>query len=181
MAKSNYVCLLAPGWNPFSMMEEQKARYATVFEEAGKDPATMRLALMRFVQVTDSREHALEAAENFRYSTRVAVALRFNYGEFEGTVHKDIPAKEEPTLEQMVDNMVIGSPEHVAEKIVDEIRRVGPTSYTCFMQGGWLDPKLSIRSLERFGAEVMPLVHKAIPNLDEIGEPDLVQQPMAAE
>ena len=180
VAQSNYIPLLSPGWNPFAMMEDQKARYAQVYNEIGKDPAEMRLALMRFVHVADNRKDALEAAENFRYSTRVAVALRFNYGEFEGTVHKDIPAKEEPTLEQMIENMVIGDAEHCAEMIVDEIRRLGPYSYSCFMQGGWLDAKLARSSLEKFGAEVLPLIEKEIGDLDQIGEAIEPQQPMAA-
>lgn len=170
VAQKNYTALLSPGWNPFSLVEQHKLRYAKVFDEVGRDPTTMRLAVMRFVHVTDSREDALEAAENFRYSTRVAAALRFNYGEFDGTLHKDIPAKDEPSLEQMVDNMVIGDAEHCAEKIADEIRRLEPCNYSCYMQGGSLDPRLARRSLERFGAEVMPLVRAAIPDLDAIGE-----------
>ena len=141
-----------------------------MFEEAGRDPEDMRLAVMRFVHVTDSKEDAELAAENFRYSTRVAVALRFDYGEFEGTVHKDIAAREELTLPQMLDNMVIGDAEHCAERIVDEIRRVRPCHYICFMKAGNLPAALAQRSLERFGAEVMPRVQAAIPNLADIGE-----------
>ena len=169
VAEHNYTALLSPGWNPFSMMEQQKTRYQDVFKEVGRDHTKLRLAVMRFVHVTDSPEEALAAAESFRYSTRVAVALRFDYGEFNGTLHHDIPAREEPTLEQMRDNMVIGDAETCAERIVDEINCLEPAHYICYMKGGSLNGDRVLRSLEKFGTHVMPQVEKAIPNLDDIG------------
>jgi hypothetical protein len=39
------------------------------------------------------------------------------------------------------------------------------------MQAGFMSHKAATRSLERFGAEVLPLVRKALPNLDAIGAP----------
>ena len=139
------------------------------FKEVGRDHTKLRLAVMRFVHVTDSPEEALAAAESFRYSTRVAVALRFDYGEFDGTLHHDIPAREEPTLEQMRDNMIIGDAETCAERIVDEINCLEPAHYICYMKGGSLSGDRVLRSLEKFGTHVMPQVEKAIPNLDDIG------------
>ena len=171
VVRDNHMILLSPGWNPFTMMEEQRTRYEKLFEDEGQNPDDMRLSVMRFVFVTDNVDEARRAVEQYRYSTRVAVALRFDYGEFDGTVHRDIPAREEPTLEQMMDNMVIGDAESVAEQIVDEIQRLRPYHYICFMKGGDLDSQAVLKSMERLGNDVLPMVHKALPDLANIGVP----------
>ena len=169
VAKANHMVLLSPGWSPFALVESQKSGYGEVFAATGRDSAEMRLAVMRFVHVTDNKRDARDAVEQFRYSTRVAVALRFNYGEFDGTVHHDIPAREEPTLDEMLDNMIIGDAETCAAKIIDEIQRLSPSHYLCYMKGGSMPAHKAQRSLERFGAEVLPMVTTALPELADIG------------
>jgi hypothetical protein len=99
----------------------------------------------------------------------VAAALRFDYGTFTGFVPDDIPAKDEPSLEAIAKNCVIGDAQHCAERIVEEIKRLTPFHYTCFMDCGAFDRAKVRRSMDRFAGEVMPLVHKALPNLAAIG------------
>lgn len=171
IAERRYVPLLAPAWNPIALVEKQRADYLEVARGMGVAPEHFPFSVMRFVHVTDSRAEALAAAENFRYSSRAAVALRFNYGEFDGVTPRDIPAKVEPSLEQIVDNCVIGDAHLCAEKIVAEAKSLNPLHYACFMQNGFLSHGQAMRSLERFGAEVLPLVRKALPGLDAIGAP----------
>lgn len=168
-AERRYVPLLAPGWNAISLVEQQLAAYKDVGRLVGTAPADFPFSIMRFTHVTDSRADALAAAESFRYSTRVAVSLRFAYGQFDGTLPRDLPAKDEPSLEQIVDNCLIGSPEHCAGRIVAEIQALSPVHYALFMQCGAFDMAKSRRSMERFVTEVMPLVRRALPDLDRIG------------
>lgn len=171
IAERNYVPLLAPAWNSIALVEKQREGYLEVARGVGVAPEQFPFSVMRFIHVTNSREDARAAAENFRFSTRAAVALRNNYGEFDGVTPRDIPAKDEPTLEQIVDNCIIGDPHLCAEKIVAEIKTLNPIHYACFMQAGFMSHQMATRSLERFGAEVLPLVRKALPNLDAIGAP----------
>ena len=168
-AERRYVPLLAPGWNPISLVEGQLAAYREVAKAEGVEPADFPFSVMRVVHVTDSKADALGAAEAFRYSTRAAAALRFDYATFTGIVPDDLPAKDEPTLEQIAANCIIGDPIHCAERIVDEIKRLTPYHYACFMDSGAYDRAKVRRSLDRFAAEVMPLVRKALPHLDAIG------------
>ena len=49
-----------------------------------------------------------------------------------------------------------------AEKMANEIRLVKPTHYSCFFDFGPMDPTRARRSMERFGAEVLPLLRKEL-------------------
>ena len=44
---------------------------------------------------------------------------------------------------------------------MNEIRELGTTHLSCFMQIGSVDGKRALRSLSRFAAEVIPLMEKA--------------------
>jgi len=180
VAESGYTPLLSPGWNPFSLIEKQKADYGEIFRAAGRDPASMPMAVMRFVHVCDRREESLAAADNMRYTTRIAVALRFNYEQFHGTHPHDVPAKDEPTLDAMIDNALIGGAEHLAAKIVDEVRRINPSHYLCFFQFGAQSGRTTLRNMERFAADVIPLVTRELGDLARLGPRVVARRPLAA-
>lgn len=161
VVRRGYVPFLSPAWNPFEGVLKQREVYDKIASEEGVDPNAVPLAVMRFVHVTDSKAEALEAAECFRFSTRVATALRFNYAKFDGTTPMDIPAQTEPSVEDIVRNTVIGDADTVAEKIVSEAQALRATHYSCMINVGSLDPKKVRRSLETFGNAVLPKVRRA--------------------
>ena len=65
----------------------------------------------------------------------------------------------------------IGDPETVAEKLVAEIRSVGPAHMALYMTIGAADHAKVLRSIERFGTEVVPLIERALGPLAEISGP----------
>jgi alkanesulfonate monooxygenase SsuD/methylene tetrahydromethanopterin reductase-like flavin-dependent oxidoreductase (luciferase family) len=123
------------------------------------------MALQQYVHVTDSRDEARDAAERALYVVRVASALRGATPPLDGArlVPPSFPG--EPPLETLMRNLVIGSPEHVAARMVEELTLGQPALYNCVMQFGDMPIARAIRSLERFGAEVLPLVRRALPAL----------------
>ena len=118
---------------------KQRQYYEGIFAKAGRDPATMPFAVQRYVYVTNSRADALDAAERILYVNRVAISMRFNYQELDGALLKPLPYKDEPTPEQIVDNVIIGDAQHCASRIVEEARTVGTTHLSCFMQFGGME------------------------------------------
>ena len=60
---------------------------------------------------------------------------------------------------------------------MQEIRRLNPQHYNCFFQFGDMPVARARRALERFGAEVLPLVEREVGPLSAIGKP----VPVAAE
>jgi len=158
------------GWVPFitvgaqgtAALLKQREYYQSMFAKAGRDPANMPFAVQRYVYVTNSRADALDAAERILYVNRVAMSMRFHYQELDGALLKPLPYKDEPTPEQIVDNVIIGDVQHCVSRIVEEARTVGTTHLSCFMQFGGMEGERALRSLERFGSEVIPMVEREL-------------------
>ena len=146
------------------------------WQAVGVDPKTKPLAIMQYVHVTDSRAEALEAGERARYVGRMANHLRFNDLPMDGSFISDEPFDGEQTIEQYAANTVVGTPEQVAERIVQDLRRLNPTHYACNFQFGCMPLERARRSLERFVSEVLPLVEKELGPIGRVGEERLEGQ-----
>lgn len=140
------------------------------WESLGEKPFTKPLAIMQYVAVTDSRNESLEVAERARYVGRMAHHLR----------KADLPLDEngfikneeysgEYTLDQYADNMVVGDPHTVAEKMVADIKRLNPSNYTCNFSFGCMPLERAQKSILRFKKEVVPLIEKELGPLSAIG------------
>ena len=103
-------------------------------------------------------------AESFGRGAFESVFARIQAGDpiLDGPFIQAPPIPDEPALEVFRDNLVVGPPEYCAERIVEEIRTLNVSHYSCFMQVGSLDGRRALTSLERFGAEVLPLVEREI-------------------
>ena len=111
--------------------------------------------------------------DNARFQYRLARNLRFRKEELEGGLLPEVPFDDEPTLEELVANNPIGDPETVAERIVEEARRVNAFHMNLYMHiGSYPAAKVTCARLSALPSEVMPLVEK------ELGES--VTSPAAA-
>ena len=147
------------------------------WESIGDDPATKPLAIMQYVNITDSRAEALEAGERARYVGRMAHFLRqaeLPLDQAGFIRNESYPG--EFTLEQYADNMVVGDPHTVAEKIVDNIKRLNPSNYTCNFSFGCMPLERAQKSIYRFKKEVLPLVEQAVGPIANIGAQEIVQR-----
>ncbi|MEE8212006.1 MAG: hypothetical protein V3T85_08800, partial [Acidiferrobacterales bacterium] len=90
-----------------------------------------------------------------------------------------LPFEGEPSLEDIVDNVNMGDPETIVERMCKEICLVRPTHYSCFFCFGPMDGKRALKSMQRFGEEVLPLLERELGDLSRLNEPDL-QPPAVA-
>jgi hypothetical protein len=80
----------------------------------------------------------------------------------QGTVLVDKPFPDEPPLEQIYDDLLIGDVETVAEKLTAEIRATHP-AHMCFsFKVGATPHSAALRSMELMMSEVGPLVERAL-------------------
>jgi alkanesulfonate monooxygenase SsuD/methylene tetrahydromethanopterin reductase-like flavin-dependent oxidoreductase (luciferase family) len=120
----------------------------------------------RFAHITDSRAEGMRFAENARYQTRLASSLRRRQEVMQGTVLVDVPFPDEPPLETIHDNLLIGDVDTVAEKLAAEIRATKPV-HVCFsFKVGNTPHKAAMRSMELMIGEVKPRVEKALASAD---------------
>lgn len=148
-------------------MVSMRQRIDEVFREEGANPNTTKMGMLRFACVTDSKDEAREFVENCRFQVRLAANLRNRHEVMEDTgMMQEIPLENEPDLDQMIENMIVGDAETCAEKLVDEIRRVRTSHIAMFFQVGRFPNVQAMRSLDRFASEVVPLIEKEIGPLD---------------
>lgn len=164
-ARSGYPLIISALVKDIDFVASLREMAEKNWHEAGEDPANMRLGTLRFAYVTDSREDALEFGDNALFQYRLARNLRFRKEELEKGLLPEIPFEDEPSLEELVENNPIGDPETVAQRIVEEVRRVNAFHMALYMHVGYFPLEKSLRSIERFATEVIPLVEK------ELGEP----------
>jgi alkanesulfonate monooxygenase SsuD/methylene tetrahydromethanopterin reductase-like flavin-dependent oxidoreductase (luciferase family) len=171
LANWDGVPFITAGWRGSAALFTIAEQVRGAWVQAGLDGARMPVALQQYIHVTDSASEALEAAERARYVGRMVHGLRSNMLTLKGSFVEAAPIPDEPPLETFRDNLLIGSPHHVAERLVEEIRRLNPQHYNCFFQFGDMPVARARRSLERFGAEVLPLVEREVGPLSAIGAP----------
>ncbi len=170
-AKRGWIPFVTVGAQGHAALIAQKKHFEEQYAKAGGDAATMPFAVQRYVYVTNNRADALDAAERIIYVNRLALSMRFNYQELDGPMLRPIPYKDEPTPEQVVDNVIIGDAHHCAERMAEAVRTLNPHHWSCFMQFGGMDGRRAVRSLERFGNEVIPLLEREIGRKVTTGAP----------
>src|SRR5207249_4474077 len=132
------------------------------FERFGVDIAQNLEMTDEFCHIPDLREDGMRFAENARYQSRLASSLRRRKEVMRGTVLVDVPFPDEPPLETIYDDLLIGDVETVAEKLVAEIRATKPV-HVCFsFKVGNTPHKAAMRSMELMIGEVKPRVEKAL-------------------
>ena len=167
--RAGYVPFITSGWRGIELLREMYKHVQGQYAAAGIPPDRRPLAVQQYMFVTDDKNEAQDIAERARYVGRVVTAMRAGDPVLSGHFIQPPPIPNEPPLETIRDNLVIGDPHFVAEKLVSEIRELGTTHLSCFMQIGSVEGKRSLRSLSRFAAEVVPLMEKHFGmSLDEV-------------
>ena len=145
-----------------ALLAEQYQVIKDAFAAENVPLANAHITVNRFCHITDSKEDGLRFAENARYQTRLASSLRRRQEVMEGTVLVDRPFPDEPPLEAIRDNLLIGNVETVAEKLLAEIRATHPV-HVCFsFKVGSTPHQAAMRSMELMIGEVKPRVEKAL-------------------
>ena len=80
----------------------------------------------------------------------------------QGNVLVDVPFPDEPLLETIYDNLLIGDVDTVAEKLVAEVHATKPVHLCFSFKVGNTPHKAAIRSMELMIGEVKPKVEKAL-------------------
>jgi alkanesulfonate monooxygenase SsuD/methylene tetrahydromethanopterin reductase-like flavin-dependent oxidoreductase (luciferase family) len=148
------------------LLAEQYADIAAAFAAEDVPLANAHITVNRFCHITGSKEEGMRFAENARYQSRLASSLRRRQEVMRGTVLVDVPFPDEPPLEEIHNDLLIGDVDSVAEKLVAEIRATHPVHICFSFKVGNTPHEAAMRSMELMIAEVKPLVERALGPLD---------------
>src|SRR5260221_3397937 len=121
-ARHGYRVLTSGRVGGAKLLAEQYADIVAAFAAENAPLSRAHITLNRFAHITASRDDGMRFAENTRYQTRLASSLRRRQEVMRGTVLVDVPFPDEPPLETIYDDLLIGDVETVAEKLVAQIR-----------------------------------------------------------
>lgn len=143
-----------------------RGRVEQAFAAAGKPADSLRMGLLRYAFVGRNRAEARQYAENALYQTRIAAALR-NRREH---VHDDyfideLPFEGEPSVDDLLDRLIIGDVETCIERASREIRDAKVTDLVLQAKLGDLPHNLAMQSLQLWMEEVVPGIAR------ELGQP----------
>jgi alkanesulfonate monooxygenase SsuD/methylene tetrahydromethanopterin reductase-like flavin-dependent oxidoreductase (luciferase family) len=160
-ARSGHIPFITAGWRGFSLLKEMQAHVQKQYAAAGVPLVRMPLAVQQYVYVTSDKNEALDIAERARSVARLVTTTRTGTPQLSGHFIQEVPMPNEPSIETFLDNLVIGDPHYVAEKLVGEITALSITHLSCFMQIGTVEGRRALRSLDRFASETVPLMENA--------------------
>lgn len=176
-ARRGYVPMFTGRFFAADYQVEMRAKIEESFKAEGRDPETMPLGIQRFMCVTDSRKESLEYCENARHQMRLANNLRRGVEIMDGGMVIEQPADNEPDLETIADNLLVGDCETIAEKLTEEISRVRPSHMMFHFQVGESDYQKALKTIELFASDIRPMIEKILGPLENFGAPT----PAAAE
>jgi alkanesulfonate monooxygenase SsuD/methylene tetrahydromethanopterin reductase-like flavin-dependent oxidoreductase (luciferase family) len=161
-ARRGYRVLTSGRLGGTKLLAEQYADIVAAFAAEKVPLSRAHITLNRFAHITNSREEGMRFAENARYQSRLASSLRRRKEVMKGTVLVDVPFPDEPSVETIYDDLLIGDPETVAEKLVAEIQAAKPV-HVCFsFKVGSTPHAAAMRSMELMMRDVKPKVEKAL-------------------
>jgi len=164
-ARRGYRVLTSGRVGGVPLLADQYADIVTAFAAENVPLSRAHITVNRFCCITDSKEEGLRFAENARYQSRLASSLRRREEVMQGTQLVDRPFPDEPPLEEIRENLLIGDVETVAEKLHAEIEATRP-EHVCFsFKVGSTPHKSAMRSMELVFGEVKPRVEQALGRL----------------
>ena len=169
IVESRYLPFYSPTVRPITYLEQVRDDYHAIVREAGLEPRDQPIGLMRYMHIADDRKAAEDMADRALYSSRTSYAMRAEAPEIDGIFVKTGPLPDEPTVDALLDAIVVGDPETCAERLALDIKVMNPAHIAFYVQPGGMPHKRVMRSLERFGAEVIPALEKAVGPLERIG------------
>lgn len=149
---------ITAGWRGSAALIAMAGQTRAAWSAAGF-PAT-GLGVQQYIHVTDDPAEALIAADRARFVGRMATGLRAKEIGHAGPMIDAPPLPGEPPIETFRDNVIIGSAAQVTERILAERAAMRPTHYNMFFQFGDMPLAMAARALERFGAEVLPVLRR---------------------
>ena len=154
--------MCTPGVQDPSMIGVLRNLISETCDELGVNGDDIPFAVQRYVFVTDDPAEARRAAENVLHHARLAANMRRDKPDIDGAMLNTPAFDNEPSLEKIQRDALIGSAEQVTQRIVEDAGQYGMTHLSVFMQFGDMPYSATLKSLERFGASVIPAVHKAL-------------------
>jgi alkanesulfonate monooxygenase SsuD/methylene tetrahydromethanopterin reductase-like flavin-dependent oxidoreductase (luciferase family) len=152
---------ISPGPRKLEQALAARAEVMAAAAAVGVNENNVKLAVQRYVFVTPDRAVARRAAEQMVHFMRRMRILREEHPPRQGIYFDSVPFPGEPSVDWLLENAPIGDPETVAERLLPDIPALRPHHLSIYMGYSWLPPREVLRSLDLFGAHILPRLRGA--------------------
>jgi len=168
-ARKGWGAIIAGRTAGIDVLAAQRERLVAAFKSEGVAEADVPLGIQRHLCISDDPAVCQHFADNALYQIRLTTALRRRTQALDGVMLRDDPFPEEPSIETIKANLMIGNVEQVAEKLVKELRVLKPSHMCFYVQLGDFPHAQTLKTMERFVSDVLPLVERELGPVSRIG------------
>ena len=168
-ARRGHVPMYTGRWLGPDYLKTMRERVAASYVAEGRDPDAFPLGIQRFLCVTESHAETLAYVENARHQMRLASALRRRAEVMDGAMMTEVPMPNEPSLDEIAGNLLVGDCETIAERLVAEIRAARPSHIMFHFQVGGSSHAAAMTSMERLMTDIRPMVERELGPLATLG------------
>nr|WP_245214465.1 LLM class flavin-dependent oxidoreductase [Pararoseomonas indoligenes] len=126
----------------------------------GLPESALKLAIQRYVFVTDDPAERRQAAEGMLRFIRTTLSLREEEPQRDGAFMRSIPFAGEPSIDWLLENAPIGPAARVAELLAEDFHTLSPSHWSLYMGFTGLPAPRVLASLEAFGTKVLPALRR---------------------
>ena len=158
-ARDGYIPFISGGIDGPERIKKMREQVEQCYIDEGKDPTSVPLGVLRFVCVSDDQSVIDRYVNGARFQKRIAMSLRHRREVMmDDYMVDEIPFPNEPSLEEIAKNIVVGNAEVVAEHLCREIELYGPRHMSLYFAVGDVPNAAVMNSMEQFAAKVVPMI-----------------------
>lgn len=140
-----------------------REKLLTALRQQGLPDSALRLAIQRYVFVTDDAAEKRQAAEGMLRFIRTTLSLRDAVPPRDGAFMRSLPFEGEPSIEWLLEHAPIGSAEQVTARLVEDFHSLSPSHWSFYMGFSGLPAPRVLAALQRFGEQVLPVLRQLQP------------------
>ncbi|WP_159992395.1 LLM class flavin-dependent oxidoreductase [Roseomonas sp. 18066] len=162
-ARAGASLFISQGHRRASAALGMREKLLVALRQHGLPDSALKLAIQRYVFVTDDPAEKRRAAEGMLRFMRTTLSLRDAVPPRDGAFMRELPFEGEPSIDWLLENAPIGSAEQVTARLVEDFHALQPVHWSLYMGFSGLPAPRVLASLERFGREVLPVLRQLAP------------------
>jgi len=145
-------------------VQRQRDKMVAVAEGEGKDlDKDVKFGFLRCAYASDNQAEIDSYLDNARFQRRISESLKYRRAETDdGYLVKEVPTENDPTIEELRNNLPVGTVNQVIDKLLAEIEVLKPKHIAVNTQLGDFDQKTMLKQIELWGDKIIPAVNKAL-------------------
>jgi len=140
-----------------------RSKMAEAAEAAGVEVDAPKYGFLRCGYVSEDKAEIDAYLDCARFARRLSESLRDRRQETDdGYLMREVPLQQEMSLDEMRENLPVGSINRVIDKMLEEIEILKPRHIALQTQLGDFDQKTMLKQIELWGDKVIPAIRKAL-------------------